>query len=70
GEQDHVSVGQRFRYLAPGPVVRNQAGQVIGSLDEEGGEIEILRVEELMSVAKVTRKVAEPVIGARVESLD
>lgn len=70
GMQDRVSVGQRFRYFTPGPVVRNNAGQVIGTQDEEGGEVEITRVDELMSVAKVVRRVDAPVVGARVEPLD
>jgi hypothetical protein len=70
GEEDHVAVGQRFRYVNPGPEVRNQAGQVIGSREEEGGELEIRQVQRLMSVGEVTRKVAEPAVGARIESLN
>ncbi|HVP09780.1 MAG TPA: hypothetical protein VMV94_01180 [Phycisphaerae bacterium] len=53
----------------PGPPVRNQAGQIIGSQDQEGGELEVTRVDRLMSVGKVTRRVADPVVGARTEPL-
>jgi hypothetical protein len=70
GAQDPVKVGQRFRYLIPGPVIRNRAGQIIGNQDEEGGELEIIRVDPLMSVGKVTTRVADPVVGARLEPLD
>ena len=70
GENDHVTIGQRFRYLIPGREIRNAAGQVIGSTDEEGGELEVTRVEPLMSVAKVTREVSSPVVGGIVEPLE
>jgi len=51
-------------------VVRNAAGQVIGHQDEEGGEIEIVRVDLLMSIGRVTLKVAEPTVGSRIEPLE
>ncbi|HSW46931.1 MAG TPA: hypothetical protein VLM89_15320 [Phycisphaerae bacterium] len=70
GQADGVAVGKRFRYLIPGRAVYNAAGQIIGSLDEEGGEIEVTTVQELMSIAKVTRKVSSPVVGGRAEPLD
>ena len=70
GTRDHVQVGQKFRYVKPGPVIRNRAGQAIGTQDDEGGELEITRVDELMSVAKITLRVADPVVGARVEPLE
>ncbi len=70
GHADGMSIGQRFRYVNPGPAVRNHAGQTIGAQEEEGGELEITRVEKLMSVAKVTRLVSQPEVGARTEPLD
>jgi hypothetical protein len=70
GEADQVKPGHHLRYLIPGREIRNAAGQVIGNTDEEGGELEIVKVEPLMSVAKVTRKVAEPVIGGVVEPVE
>ena len=70
GMEDHISVGQKLRYLTTGPVIRNAAGQVIGAQEEEGGELEVIRVDPLMSLAKVTLRVVDPVIGARVEPLD
>lgn len=70
GEADQVRPGQHFRYLTPGREIRNAAGQVIGNTDEEGGELEIVKVEPLMSVAKVTREAAQPVVGGIVEPVD
>jgi hypothetical protein len=70
GEEDNIAIGQRLRYVKPGSVVRNAAGQVIGHMDGEGGELEVVQVQRLMSIAKVTRRVSEPVVGARVEALE
>ncbi len=70
GEADRVKPGQVFRYLTPGREIRNAAGQTIGTTDEEGGELEIVKVEPLMSVARVIRKVADPVVGGVVEPLE
>ena len=70
GTEDSISIGDRLRYLTPGPPVRNNAGQVIGSRDEEGGELEIIRVDRFMSVARVTQRVAAPVVGGRVETIE
>lgn len=60
GSSDGVEIGQRFRYLSQGKVVRNAAGQVIGRDEQEAGVVEITRVEPLMSVAKVVTRTAEP----------
>lgn len=70
GENDRIKPGQKFRYLTPGREIRNSSGQVIGDTDEEGGELEVTKVEPLMSVAKVTRRLAEPVVGGIIEPLE
>jgi hypothetical protein len=67
GRGDRVEPGQRFRYLSQGKAIRNAAGQVIGRDEQEGGVLEVTRVEELMSVAKVVSSVAEPLRGDRLE---
>lgn len=69
GDADQVVVGQKLRYLNTGPVVRDQAGQIIGQQEEEGGEIEVRSVQHLMSIGEVTRKVSDPKVGDRVEPL-
>jgi len=70
GAIDGVQVGKRFRYVTPGKSVYNSAGQAIGSLEDEGGELEVTSVQELMSITKVTRVVSAPAIGGRVEPLE
>ena len=70
GISSGVTVGQRFRYLIPGEEVRSSSGQIIGELDEEGGEIEITQIKELMSMAKVVQEVSPPEVGGRIEPLD
>jgi hypothetical protein len=67
GSDDGVGVGQRFRYVWEGPAIRNTAGQVIGHDSQEGGLLEVTRVEPLMSVAQVVERVREPGVGDRVE---
>ncbi|HOB73544.1 MAG TPA: CsgG/HfaB family protein [Phycisphaerae bacterium] len=70
GSEDRVQPGQKFRYVIPGKEIRNSTGQIIGTADEEGGEFEVVQVEPLMCIAKVTRQVAAPVVGARVEPIE
>jgi hypothetical protein len=70
GQSDGVEIGQRFRYLSQGKVVRNAAGQVIGRDEQEAGVVEITRVEPLMSVAKMITRAAEPKRGDRVERVE
>ncbi|HOO17103.1 MAG: hypothetical protein KBH81_10065 [Phycisphaerae bacterium] len=63
GRDDGVLVGQRLRYMQEGRPIRNAAGQVIGYDTQEGGVLEITRVEPLMSVAHVVERVLDPQIG-------
>jgi hypothetical protein len=53
-----------------GRTIRNAAGQTIGRSDEEGGELEVVKVEELMSIARATRVVADPQVGSIIEPLE
>ncbi len=57
-----------YRYVTQGKVIRNSAGQVIGRDEQEGGVIEITRVELLMSVGKIVQRVADPNVGDRIET--
>jgi hypothetical protein len=66
GAVDHVEVGQKFRYATLGKPVYNSAGQRIGSLEDEGGELEVTSLQELMSITKVVREIAPPAIGCAV----
>lgn len=70
GSIDDIVVGQRFRYLTLGKPVYNSAGQKIGDLEDEGGELEVTQVQELMSITRITREVAPPAIGGRVEPIE
>ena len=67
GEDDDVEIGQRYRYVSQGRIIRNSAGQIIGRDEQEGGVIEITRVEPLMSVGRIVRRVGEPAVGDRIE---
>ncbi len=67
GEDDDVEIGQRYRYVSLGSTIRNSAGQIIGRDEQEGGVIEITRVEPLMSVGTVVVRVTDPAVGDRVE---
>ena len=63
GRDDGVVVGQRLRYMREGRPIRNAAGQVIGYDTQEGGILEITRIEPLMSIAHVVERVLDPQIG-------
>jgi hypothetical protein len=70
GQDDGVEVGRQYRYVSEGKVIRNTAGQVIGRDEQEGGILEITRVDALMSVGKITRRVTEPAVGDRIETAE
>jgi len=59
GENGNVEVGQRFQLVHLGKEVRNRSGVVIGHDETEVGEVEIVEVRNLMSVARSVTSGAE-----------
>jgi len=56
GSKGAIKEGDRFQVVHLGQEIRNRHGEVIGHEEAEVGEIEVVKVTELMSIAKVVRQ--------------
>ena len=59
GKKGGIKTGQRFQIIHRGKEVRDRNGQIIGHDETEVGEIEVTEVRDLLSIAKVVRKVGK-----------
>ena len=63
GSNGGIKVGNRFQVLHQGQAIRDKDGQLIGYEEKEVGEIEVVEVKQLMSIAKIVNKVGDMTRG-------
>jgi len=63
GSKGGIRPGERFQIVHLGKEIRNRHGQVIGREESEVGEIEVVKVTDMMTIAKVVRKAGTIVRG-------